>query len=343
MASALLLAGCAGTPSVSGVRGASPSPETPWTPPPDALPRIAEADTSAAAAVPPDIADRVQRLTLDEIVELGLRNNPTTRLAWANAQTAASVYGSERGAWLPTIDGDVSAARLKTAASQGRSAVQQSVLTPSVTLTYLLFDFGGRSGRVERGAAAAGVGELHPQRHDPGRGAPDPGLLFPVSGQPRAAGRRSAPRWRRRTPTSSRPRSAGVSAWPPSPTSSRRGPRRARPGSTCRPSKATLQTTRGALALALGLPANLCLRRGLSAALAPGRPARRQRGRRSSPTALQDRPDLAAAQAEAEAAQAAVGEVRAAQLPSLASTRPAAGPTPRPFPTAPTATACRSG
>ncbi len=42
--------------------------------------------------------------------------------------------------WMPT--------RIKTAATQGRTSVQQSVLTPSVTLNYLLFDFGGRSGRV---------------------------------------------------------------------------------------------------------------------------------------------------------------------------------------------------
>ena len=148
LASALLLAGCAGTPSVSGVRGASPRPEVPWTPPADALPSIAPADTSARAAIPPDLADRIRRLTLGEIVDLGLRSNPTTRLAWANAHTAASVYGSERGAWYPSIDGDVSAVRIKTAASQGRSAVEQSVLTPSVTLNYLLLDFGGRSGRV---------------------------------------------------------------------------------------------------------------------------------------------------------------------------------------------------
>ena len=148
LASALLLAGCAGTPSVSGVRGASPRPEVPWTPPADALPTIAPADTSARAAIPPDLADRIRRLTLGEIVDLGLRSNPTTRLAWANAHTAASVYGSERGAWYPSIDGDVSAVRIKTAASQGRSAVEQSVFTPSVTLNYLLLDFGGRSGRV---------------------------------------------------------------------------------------------------------------------------------------------------------------------------------------------------
>ena len=65
---------------------------------------------------------------------------------------------------LPTIDGDVTAARLKTVASQGRTAVQQSVLTPSVTLSYLLFDFGGRSGRIRAPAAAAAVRRVHPQR-----------------------------------------------------------------------------------------------------------------------------------------------------------------------------------
>ena len=151
------------------------------------MPRLAAADTSARAAVPPDLADRIRRLTLAEIVDLGLRNNPTTRLAWANAQAAASVYGSERGAWLPTIDADVSASRLKTAASQGRTAVEQSVLTPSVTLSYLLFDFGGPERAGRRSAPAVAGGELHSQRVHPGRGAPDPGRLLPVSGQPRPA------------------------------------------------------------------------------------------------------------------------------------------------------------
>ena len=42
------------------------------------------------------------------------------------------------------MDGDVDRTRLKTVASQGRSAVSQSVLDPSLNLSYLLFDFGGR-------------------------------------------------------------------------------------------------------------------------------------------------------------------------------------------------------
>jgi outer membrane protein len=105
-------------------------------------------DSTTRAAVPPDLAQRLRRLTLGEVVDLGLRNNPQTRLSWANARAAAAAYGSARGAYFPTIDGDVTGTRLKTVASQGRSAVTQSVLSPSLSLTYLLFDFGGRSGNV---------------------------------------------------------------------------------------------------------------------------------------------------------------------------------------------------
>ena len=147
-ATVLVVGACAGTPRVSGVPGASPAPEKPWTPPPTERKAITSADTSARAAIPPDLADRIRRLTLPEIIEVGLRNNPETREAWANSEAAAAAYGSARGEWLPTIDGDVTAQRIKTVASAGRVSVQQSVLTPSATLSYLLFDFGGRAGRV---------------------------------------------------------------------------------------------------------------------------------------------------------------------------------------------------
>jgi outer membrane protein len=143
---ALLLTGvgCVGTPSVRGVAGVSPSPNVAWTPPqPDRV-----RDSVASPAVPPDLEQRLSRLTLAEVVDLGLRNNAATRISWANARAAAAAYGSARGAYLPTIDGDVTGTRLKTVASQGRSAVTQSVLSPSLSLSYLLFDFGGRSGNI---------------------------------------------------------------------------------------------------------------------------------------------------------------------------------------------------
>jgi outer membrane protein len=157
-AAGLLLAGisgCVGTPSVGGVAGTSPSPKAAWTPPPVKRP---SADTSKIAPqIPADLRQRISRLTLAEVIDLGLGNNPATRVSWANARAAAAAYGSARGAYFPTIDGEVTGTRLKTVASQGRTAVTQSVLSPSLNLTYLLFDFGGRSGNVgaARGALLA--------------------------------------------------------------------------------------------------------------------------------------------------------------------------------------------
>ncbi|MEA2712488.1 MAG: outer membrane protein, partial [Gemmatimonadales bacterium] len=111
LAACLLLAGgaCVGTPSVNGVAGVPPSPSAPWTPPRE----IRARDSVARPVVPADLEDRIRRLTLAEVVDLGLRNNPATRLSWANARAAAAAYGSARGAYLPTIDGDVTATRLK--------------------------------------------------------------------------------------------------------------------------------------------------------------------------------------------------------------------------------------
>jgi outer membrane protein len=146
LAAVLLLAcaGCVGTPSVGGVAGVSPSPDVAWTPPRET--RVSHA--APHPAVPPDLEQRLRRLTLADVVDLGLRNNALTQLSWANARAAAAAYGSERGAYFPTIDGDITGTRLKTVASQGRSAVTQSVLSPSLSLSYLLFDVGGRSGNV---------------------------------------------------------------------------------------------------------------------------------------------------------------------------------------------------
>ena len=313
--SALLLAGCVGTPSVSGVRGASPSPETLWTPPADAVPRIVAADTSARAAVPPDLSDRIRRLTLTEIVALGLRNNPTTRLAWANAQTAASVYGSERGAWLPTIDGDVSASRLKTAASQGRTAVEQSVLTPSVTLSYLLFDFGGRTGRVsgarQRMVAASFTHNATIQ---------DVVLQIQVAYFQYLANRglleaqRTTLQEAQTNLTAAEERRRVGLATVADVLQARTAASQAR--LELETIEGNLQTTRGALALALGLPANLPFDVDSSAAAAPVAPLADSVNAIIA-TALQGRPDLAATQAEVAAARAAVGEARAEMLPSL--------------------------
>jgi outer membrane protein len=315
IASALLLAGCAGTPSVSGVRGASPRPEVPWTPPAGALPRVAPGDTSTRAAVPPDVADRIRRLTMAEIVDLGLRSNPATRLAWANANTAAAVYGSERGAWLPSIDGDVSAARLKTAASQGRSAVEQSVLTPSVTLSYLLLDFGGRSGRVA-GARhrLLSASFLH------NAAIQDLVLQIQVAYFQYLANR-ALLQAQRTTVEEARTNLVAAEERRRVGLATIADVLQARTAASqaqldLQTIEGNVQTTRGALALSLGLPANLPFDVDSSAAIAPVA-ALADSVNAIIATALQGRPDLASSRAEVEAALAGVTEARGALLPSL--------------------------
>jgi outer membrane protein len=313
--SALLLVGCAGTPSVSGVRGASPRPEVPWTPPDGVLPRVAPADTSARAAVPPDVADRIRRLTLAEIVDLGLRSNPATRLAWANAHTAASVYGAERGAWLPSVDADVSAARLKTAASQGRSAVEQSIFTPSVTLNYLLLDFGGRSGRVS-GARNRLLSASF--RHN--AAIQDVVLQIQVA-YFQYLGNRALLQAQRTTMEESRTNLVAAEERRRVGLATVADVLQARTAASqaqldLQTIEGNVQTTRGALALALGLPANLPYDVDSSAAIAPVAPLADSVNAIIA-TALQGRPDLAASRAEVEAALAGVTEARGALLPSL--------------------------
>jgi outer membrane protein len=315
LAGGAVLAGCVGTPRVSGVPGASPAPQVPWTPPPADRREITPRDTSALAAVPADLAERIRRLSLAEIVDIGLRNNASTRLAWANAQAAAAAYGSARGAWLPQVDGDVTATRVKTVASAGRISVQQSVLSPSATLSYLVFDFGGRTGRVE-GAQQ----QLLAASFTHNASIQDVVLQIQVayfqylaSRSLLDAQRTTLAEAQANLEAAEERRRVGL-ATIADVLQARTAASQAR--LDLQTIEGNLQTARGALALSLGLPANLPYDVDSTAAEAP------VRGLADSVnaligSALEGRPDLAAARSQAEAARAGVGEARANLLPSV--------------------------
>jgi outer membrane protein TolC len=302
---------CAGTPSIDGVAGVSPSPGTGWVPPADYRAR----EAAVLSPVPPDLGPRIHQLTLAEVVDLGLRNNPATRLSWANARAAAAAYGSERGAYLPTVDGDVTATRLKTVASQGRSAVTQSVLNPSLSLTYLLLDFGGRSGNV--GAARNDLIAANFSHN---------ATLQSVVLQIQAAyfqyvANRALLQAQRITEREARTNLAAAEERNRVGVATIADVLQARTAASqaelaTETTEGDLQTSRGALALALGLPANLPYDIDSTssqvpvAALADSVDALIVR-------AVQARPDLAAAQAEYEASKAQISVARANRLPSL--------------------------
>ncbi len=65
------------------------------------------------------------------------------------ARASAATYGEALGTLFPDITGTVGINRLKTAATSGRVSVLQTTYGPSVSLNWLLFDFGGRAGAID--------------------------------------------------------------------------------------------------------------------------------------------------------------------------------------------------
>lgn len=143
----IYLSACAyGPPSVNGVAGAPASPSTTWTPPAHG---VAPEPPRRNSELPPDIVARASQLTLGDVIDVALRNNPVTRISWAQARAAAADYGATRGALFPSINGSATASRTKSVAVNGGASIQRTEFNPSLTLNYLLLDFGGRSGSID--------------------------------------------------------------------------------------------------------------------------------------------------------------------------------------------------
>ncbi len=93
-------------------------------------------------------------VSLAQIVDVALANNPSTRIAWLQARAAQEEVGSRRAAWLPEVDLNGSLVRSRSAAQPGRPSTTQTTFGPSVALSLLLFDFGGRTAQVDEARAA---------------------------------------------------------------------------------------------------------------------------------------------------------------------------------------------
>ena len=265
--------------------------------------------------MPPDLEQRIRRLTLAEVVDIGLRNNPATRLSWANARAAAAAYGSERGAYLPTVDGEVTATRLKTVASQGRSAVTQSVLNPSLNLSYLLFDFGGRSGNV--GSARhelIAANFTHNATLQSVVLEIQSAYFQYVANRALLQAQRTTEREARTNLTAAQERQRVGVATIADVLQARTFASQAE--LAVQSTEGDLQTSRGALALSVGLPANLPYDVDSAAGQVPVAVLADSVDTLIA-RAVEARPDLAAAQAQYDASRSQISVARANRLPSL--------------------------
>src|SRR5213080_1408066 len=95
----------------------------------------------------PTIPPSGSPLTLAQAIDIALANNPDTRIAWLEARAAEAGVGSARSTYFPEVDVLASATRLRSSAAGARAT---TIIAPSLALTYLLFDFGGREAQVEQ-------------------------------------------------------------------------------------------------------------------------------------------------------------------------------------------------
>ena len=318
---ALLLSLAACAPGLPGPGGGAPAvssaPQVPWKPPaPSAAPKVAPAP--AVEAVPPDLAQRIQRLTVADVVDLALRNNPATVQAWANARAAAAAYGAAKAPYFPEVDASGSVTRVKTAAIGGRVAVSQTIYGPSATLSWLLLDFGGRGGAVEAARQAllsadwthnAAIADVVLQAQVAFYDYVATGALL--------AAQQASVRDAEANLSAAEARRQVGAATIADVLQARTAASQARLALNA--TEGDRQTARGALALALGVPANLpydvdsVTAPVPVAAVADSVDALIAR-------AVHDRPDLAAARADAAAAQARIRQLRGSRLPSVSAT-----------------------
>ncbi len=90
-----------------------------------------------------------QPLTLIQLTSLAQENNPSTKVAWAQIQESEAGVALARAGYWPQVTGQISAQRSSFVNFSGTSSGSQTRYGPSVSLSYLLWDFGNRAGGLD--------------------------------------------------------------------------------------------------------------------------------------------------------------------------------------------------
>lgn len=94
-------------------------------------------------------------LSLADVVSRALCNNPQTRLAWANALAQAAQVGIARSAFLPQVNGQVSLERLRARnATLAGGTTSSNEFSGQLEAALVLFDFGARDASFDQALEA---------------------------------------------------------------------------------------------------------------------------------------------------------------------------------------------
>jgi outer membrane protein len=260
----------------------------------------------------------IEPLSVSKAIDMALCRNPNTRAAWAAAHQQAAALGVAESAWLPDISGTGSLER-----SFGPHQDDNGVITSSdqttrdaaVNLTWTLYDFGNREGRIRSArhlldAAAATASSASQQTISTvvqafySEVAADAGLVAAQTTETTA---------KRSWDVAKTLRDGGVATLADvlqSETAYNQAVL------TRVQAAQAAQSSRGTLSVAMGLPASQSVK--LAAEPVPAQvPALVARIEDLMAEAARQRPDLAAARAQVDAASTDIAVARAAGWPSI--------------------------
>jgi outer membrane protein len=288
----------------------------PWTPPAGLIKREPLVTPTVVNALPPDLQQRVKQLTLSDVVDLALRNNPATRASWSQARAAADLFGSARGQYYPELNSAGTVSRIRSPATPNRPAGERTEYGPSISLNYLLLDFGGRSGSIERARQSLFAANLsHNATIQNTVLQAEVAYFNYMATAALLAAERSAIAEAQANLNAAEQRNRVGLATIADVLQARTA--LSQEQLNLETTQGNLQAARGSLASALGLPANLPFELEPLGGTIPVRSLALSVDSVIN-AALQNRPDLASARAQAAAAASQVRVARAAALPSLA-------------------------
>ncbi len=99
--------------------------------------------------LPPSFGN--EKLSLAQLIDIGLQNNPETKITWAEARSAAANYGKSLSPYYPRLDLAASYTRMRETFynTQAFAPFYLTVIDPLVALNYTIFDFGRRKNSSE--------------------------------------------------------------------------------------------------------------------------------------------------------------------------------------------------
>ena len=93
-------------------------------------------------------APQAASLTLADVTNAALCNNPQTRQVWANARLQAAGVGCAEATYLSPLNGTIAASRSRSSGGNLPASANLNQSDYDLSLSWLIYDFGGREAGI---------------------------------------------------------------------------------------------------------------------------------------------------------------------------------------------------